>query len=175
MAWLPSHFLHHLTKLAGRLRIGSVLYMDESTRFGLGSFKALGGTYAVSQVLCRVIAGRTGRQVTPAELRSGVHSEITSRIVVTTATDFIKIGDRAVEPIMRDLAAGYYGSSPIVAGESAVAGLAALISLLDRQPDQADLELGPTSNVLLIGTQGATDPVVYERLVGRSAESVMNT
>ena len=35
--------LHSLTGLAGEIGVGSRYYKDESTRFGLGSFKALGG------------------------------------------------------------------------------------------------------------------------------------
>lgn len=37
--------------LAERVRVGSLFYKDEATRFGLGSFKALGGAYGVLQAL----------------------------------------------------------------------------------------------------------------------------
>src|SRR4029079_84453 len=37
--------LHRLSKLAAAARVGDVLYKDEAGRFGLGSFKALGGAY----------------------------------------------------------------------------------------------------------------------------------
>ena len=39
--------------LAQRLSVAEVLYKDERGRFGLGSFKALGGAYAVANVLRR--------------------------------------------------------------------------------------------------------------------------
>jgi diaminopropionate ammonia-lyase len=53
----------------------------------------------------------------------------------------------------------------VVAGESAVAGLAALL-LAARDPfGRAALGLEEGSRVLLFGTEGATDPEVYARLV----------
>ena len=40
-----------LDGLARQLGLGQLLYKDERSRFGLGSFKALGGAYAVANVL----------------------------------------------------------------------------------------------------------------------------
>jgi diaminopropionate ammonia-lyase len=54
---------------------------------------------------------------------------------------------------------------PIVAGESAVAGLAALLLAMQEPYARAALGLGPDSRVLLFGTEGATDPEVYDKLV----------
>jgi diaminopropionate ammonia-lyase len=51
-----------LRDLAARLGLRQVLLKDESARFGLGSFKALGGAYAVSQVVReRADEARAGR------------------------------------------------------------------------------------------------------------------
>ena len=59
----------------------------------------------------------------------------------------------------------------MVAGESAVAGLAALL-LAAREPfARTALGLEETSRVLLFGTEGATDPEVYTRLVGHTPSS----
>ncbi len=41
--------LHRFDHLAAKLELDSVYYKDESTRFGLGSFKALGGAYGVQR------------------------------------------------------------------------------------------------------------------------------
>src|SRR5690606_37715930 len=61
---------------------------DEADRFGLGSFKALGGAYAVSRLLLKEIASRTGEQNATAEdLLSGRYAAITRDITVTCATD----------------------------------------------------------------------------------------
>ena len=43
--------LHSLPNLASRLGVASIRYKDERGRFGLKSFKALGGAYAVFQLL----------------------------------------------------------------------------------------------------------------------------
>lgn len=42
--------LHDLQALAGRLGVQHIWFKDESSRFGLGSFKALGGAYAVQRL-----------------------------------------------------------------------------------------------------------------------------
>ena len=61
----------------------------------------------------------------------------------------------------------------VVGGESGVAGLAGLrIAATDRAM-RAALGLDASSRVLLFGTEGATDPALYEELVGESAERVM--
>ena len=67
----------------------SVLRMkDESSRFGLGSFKALGGAYAVANLLKDALA-RSGEALSAAtaDLVSGRYQEATKRITVTCATD----------------------------------------------------------------------------------------
>ena len=79
---------------------------------------------------------------------------------------FIAVPDAAAVDGMRLLARR---EPRIVAGESAVAGLAALL-LAARDPfGRAALELGEGSQVLLFGTEGATDPALYRRLVGEGA------
>src|SRR4051812_19946021 len=50
--------LHSLPDLAGEAGIGAVFLKDEAGRFGLGSFKALGGAYAVADVLLTELARR---------------------------------------------------------------------------------------------------------------------
>jgi len=45
--------LRSLVQLTEKLRLSAVFYKDESGRFGLGSFKALGGAYAAGQALMR--------------------------------------------------------------------------------------------------------------------------
>lgn len=61
--------LHDLTPLAKAIGVKKLLYKDESTRFGLGSFKALGGAYAVEKLM----AGRDASQVTVATATDGNH------------------------------------------------------------------------------------------------------
>lgn len=61
--------LHDLGPLAQAIGVQKLLYKDESTRFGLGSFKALGGAYAVEKLM----AGRDASQVTVATATDGNH------------------------------------------------------------------------------------------------------
>jgi diaminopropionate ammonia-lyase len=78
---------------------------------------------------------------------------------------FISVPDDSAVACMKALAAR---TPPIVAGESAVAGLAALL-LAAREPfARTALGLDETSRVLIFGTEGATDPDVYEKLVGHA-------
>lgn len=63
--------LHDLPEIAERLGVARVVFKDESARFGLGSFKALGGAYAVA------------RLARAAEESGGSITDVT----VTTATD----------------------------------------------------------------------------------------
>src|SRR2546426_4358936 len=76
-----------LSGLAGAKNIARIWYKDEGTRFGLGSFKALGGAYALYRVLQARIAEKTGIIVTSARLRSSEFRDLTRKITVATATD----------------------------------------------------------------------------------------
>jgi diaminopropionate ammonia-lyase len=82
---------------------------------------------------------------------------------------FLTVEDRYAEAAMRDLAHPVGGDPPIVAGESGAAGLAGLLALL-AEPEfrlaREFLELGPGRRVLVINTEGATDPAGYRRVVG---------
>jgi len=77
-----------LSGLARAAGVAAIRYKDESERFGLSSFKALGGAYAVSRLLIREISSRLQiSNVTVDDLLSGRYGEITKSITVTCATD----------------------------------------------------------------------------------------
>ncbi|HEX2492304.1 MAG TPA: diaminopropionate ammonia-lyase [Steroidobacter sp.] len=76
-----------LDGIARRARVGRVFYKDESSRFGLGSFKALGGAYAVARVLCDRLRQVLEKDITIADLARGVYREHTNQVTVTCATD----------------------------------------------------------------------------------------
>ncbi len=77
-----------LPDLAAAAGVATLHIKDEGGRFGLGSFKALGGAYAVLGVLSAELA-RQGAALgaTSADLLSGRHAEVTRGITVTCATD----------------------------------------------------------------------------------------
>jgi len=80
--------LRTLPALARHLGLGTVCYKDESERFGLKSFKALGGAYAVLRLLAQAIARQDGGQeVSAADILTGRWRHIVQHITVTCATD----------------------------------------------------------------------------------------
>jgi diaminopropionate ammonia-lyase len=79
--------LHSLPKLAARAGVDAILYKDEAERFGLGSFKALGGAYAVFKLLRKAIRKQKNVAASTRDLISGRYTDVTSRITVTCATD----------------------------------------------------------------------------------------
>jgi diaminopropionate ammonia-lyase len=88
-AW-PNHArtpLVALPALAQAVGLSELYYKDEGGRFGLGSFKALGGAYAVARALARFIQLETGEVVDSSALIAGRHRDVAARFTVTCATD----------------------------------------------------------------------------------------
>ncbi|MGH7266267.1 MAG: diaminopropionate ammonia-lyase [Candidatus Rokuibacteriota bacterium] len=82
---------------------------------------------------------------------------------------FLAVADTLAEDAMRRLHRGSGGDARVVAGETGAAGLAGLLALC-REPGLTEarsaLGLGPEAAVLLISTEGATDPASYRKIVG---------
>ena len=76
-----------LPGLAAQIGVGRIDYKHEGARFGLGSFKALGGAYAAMRVLQREVGARLGRTVSLEDIRKGVYAEACSQITLSSATD----------------------------------------------------------------------------------------
>lgn len=80
--------LHALPCMARALGIGQLYYKDESYRFALKSFKALGGAYAVFRLIQQAIAAQhPGVPAGVDEILSGKYRDIVSNLTVTCATD----------------------------------------------------------------------------------------
>ncbi|NVD36313.1 diaminopropionate ammonia-lyase [Marinobacter lutaoensis] len=80
--------LHTLPGLARSLGLGALYCKDEGARFELGSFKALGGAYAVFRLLQKKIAEHhDGYLPGPAEILSGAYRDLIRTVTVTCATD----------------------------------------------------------------------------------------
>ena len=84
------------------------------------------------------------------------------------------IPDSFVGPTMRLLAEGCANDTAIVAGESAVAGLAGLIVARGSETLSKLLQLDENSRVVVIGSEGATDVDIYRQLVGELADKVLS-
>ena len=79
--------LHALPGLAGELGLGSIHVKDEGFRLGLGSFKALGGSYAVIRLALEAASRQLGRPVDMAELQSPEVRAVSAGLTVACATD----------------------------------------------------------------------------------------
>ncbi|MBZ6079147.1 diaminopropionate ammonia-lyase [Microvirga puerhi] len=79
--------LHALPTLAAELGVEAIHIKDEGFRLGLGSFKALGGAYAVIQLALEEAGRRLGRSVDYAELHSSVVRTVATGMTVACATD----------------------------------------------------------------------------------------
>ena len=75
--------------------------------------------------------------------------------------------------VMRRLANGSDRDIPLVAGESGAAGFAGLLALRGNAEWARRTQLDADACVLLINTEGATAPAIYEELAGQSAETVL--
>jgi diaminopropionate ammonia-lyase len=97
-----------------------------------------------------------------AGLNCGAPSLLAFPSVAGSFAAFVAIDDPWAIDAMREL--DRYG---IEAGETGGAGLAGVRAALAECPEVVEaLGLGPEASVLLICTEGATDPVAYERIVG---------
>jgi diaminopropionate ammonia-lyase len=100
-----------------------------------------------------------------AGLACGEVSVLAWEILKTGADDFMTLSEEAIGSTMTLLARGYEQDPAIEAGESAVPGLAALILARRSAEYSSALGLSAHSKVLIVGTEGATDPEVYRQLV----------
>ena len=100
-------------------------------------------------------------------------SLIAWRVLQRCADAFMTVGEQDAVDAMRMLANPKRGDRPIVAGESGGAGLAGLTRVCHDAGLREMLDLGPSSRVLLINTEGATDPVRYGSLVGKTPAEVL--
>lgn len=79
--------LHSLDQIAKDIGVKKIWYKDESTRFKLGSFKALGGAYAVAKQIQKELKDQQGLDLSIQDLLSGQYEGKISQISVSCATD----------------------------------------------------------------------------------------
>jgi diaminopropionate ammonia-lyase len=107
-----------------------------------------------------------------AGLACGEVSLLAWEILKDHADAVMAIPDPAAVEMMRRLARPVAGDPPLVAGESAVAGLAALALAMQDEKAVDALGLGRGARVLVFGTEGDTDPELYRKLAGADAATV---
>ena len=101
-----------------------------------------------------------------AGLSCGEVSEIAWEILQPTLSHCMSIADDGIAKIMQLFANGGFGETSVEAGECSASGLAALLIAKNNPSIWRQLELNKDSTVLLIGTEGATDPILYRQLIG---------
>ncbi len=79
--------LHALPALAGELGLAALHVKDEGFRLGLGSFKALGGAYAVFRLVLEEASKRLGRSVDVGDLDRPEVRSVAATMTVACATD----------------------------------------------------------------------------------------
>ncbi len=104
-----------------------------------------------------------------AGLNCGIPSLVAWPIIRDSADLFISITDNYAKDAMRR-----YASEGIVSGESGASGLAGLIALMkDKRLKDAKekIGIGKNSKVILINTEGDTDPENYKKIIGQLQNS----
>lgn len=133
-----------------------------------------------ARAACMVESARAGRLVKIAHGQATVMamlecyepSLVAWRILTRLAEAFMTVDEGDAIAAMNRLARPAQGEFAIVAGESGAVGLAGLMVAMGDAEAQLALGLGADSRVLLINTEGATDPALFEKLVGLTPEFV---
>jgi diaminopropionate ammonia-lyase len=87
MARLCANAPSDLTGMGTWAGVRKVLYKDEASRFGLGSFKALGGAYAVACLLKNMLSQQLNRTASTSELTSPAYADWIRGVTVACASD----------------------------------------------------------------------------------------
>ncbi len=125
---------------------------------------------------CCLASARAGRRVSlpaaetiMAGLNCGTPSLLAWPILAAGADLFLAVPDGYAREAMRAYFNPKKGDPRVVSGESGAAGLAALFALL-RAPELNEprgfLGLGADSRILLVNTEGDTDPENFSEIVG---------
>ncbi len=105
-----------------------------------------------------------------AGLSCGEISMLAWEILENKTKGFFSIPDEPIAEVMKYLASL---EEPVVAGESAVAGLAGYLIVQHSSEYRKALEIDENSKILFLGTEGDTDALVYEQMVGKSSAEVL--
>ncbi|MDK9697629.1 MAG: diaminopropionate ammonia-lyase [Siculibacillus sp.] len=133
-----------------------------------------------ARAACMFESARAGRPVKVAEGEPTVMamldcydpSPLAWRVLARLADGFMTVDEEEAVAVMRRLADPLAADPPVVAGESGGVGLAGYLQVVADPAVRDALGLDATSRIFVVVTEGATDPALYERLVGRPPSSV---
>jgi diaminopropionate ammonia-lyase len=108
-----------------------------------------------------------------AGLACGEVSPVAWEILCDGVNDFASIADHYALEGMKRLANPTAADPAVVSGETGAAGLGLLLAVQQHPHLKQALGLGPHSRVLLLGSEGDTDPAIYREVVGKTSEEVL--
>ncbi|MDA9420829.1 diaminopropionate ammonia-lyase [Bradyrhizobium sp. CCBAU 53380] len=114
----------------------------------------------------RLVKVPHGRPTVMAMLECYEPSLVAWRILSRAADAFMTVDEEDAINVMKRLANPRDGDPAIVAGESGGVGLAGLLRVASDRTLRGRIGLGQDARVFLVNTEGATDPSLYEELVG---------
>jgi diaminopropionate ammonia-lyase len=129
-----------------------------------------------SDAACLLASARAGRVTTldgplttiMAGLRCAEPSPAAWPAIQALTDAFVAVDDEATKAAMRMLAHPVGNDPAIESGPSGACGLASLVAVMrddELRPVREALGLGASSTVVIINTEGATDPELYHRIV----------
>jgi diaminopropionate ammonia-lyase len=135
-----------------------------------------------ARAACVYETAKAGRPVTIAHSKPTVMamlecyepSLVAWRVLSRIGDAFMTVDEEDAVAVMNCLARPSGNDPAIVSGESGGAGLAGLIRAAGDKKMRAALGLDGNSRVLIINSEGATDPGRYAELVGMAADEVAN-
>ena len=182
---------HEITKQIGKEKIDVLLLQS-----GVGSWAASIIIYILKQwknvplfigvephsANCLFESIKAGHRVsvendvttTMAGLNCGSVSTLAWKILKNGLIGSISISDKLSEEAMKTLACPVLGDPIIISGESGASGLGALIGLCKTNNFRSFKEkiyLNRSSKVLVINTEGDTDPSNYQRVMANNIEN----
>ena len=152
---LAAAVIGHMWERLGERRPVAVIVEPESADGLLRSARA-GRPVPAGGDLDTIMAGLSCRDVSP----------LAWEVVGVGAHAFMTVPEEGIAPLMRRAARGGMGEA-FEGGESGVAGLLGLIEVARDEERRRAVGLDEHSRVLVFNTEGATDPELYGRIVGR--------
>nr|WP_298093929.1 diaminopropionate ammonia-lyase [uncultured Shinella sp.] len=101
-------------------------------------------------------------------------SRVAWRILSRAADAFMTVDEEDAVAVMRRLADPAPGDPSVVSGESGGVGLAGFLKAVADPDMKADLSIGPDARILVVNTEGATDPGRYREIVGASPAEIQS-
>lgn len=168
----------HLFLQAGVGGMAAAVASHAAQRLGAAAPKVV--VVEPARAACVAASVEAGRLVTiphgeptiMAMLECATPSPLGWKILHHLADGCVTLEEEEAVAAMRRLAFPAAGDPAIVAGESGATGLAGLLSCLRDPAAKEALGLGAGSRVLVFNSEGATDPVIYAGIVGRTPEEI---